>query len=285
MTLAIAILGTSGVYGRHLVPRLVARGHRVRALVRRPEAAGALSAAGAEVARADIFDEGSLSAGFAGCDVAINLATALRDNDFALNDRVRRDGVPIFLRAAQDAGVARVLQQSIAMAHGDGANWADEDTAGLLSGDAVSDAAYDAARAVEAAVKASPLDWVILCGGLFYGPGTGFDAGWRERARAGKLRRPGDGSDFVSLAHVADMAAATVLAVDQWPSQRMLMIADDAPTPWRDVFALIAAQENAPAPLPGGRLGFPSFRISNKRAREALGWAPFYRDFRIGLAQ
>jgi nucleoside-diphosphate-sugar epimerase len=32
MSLRIGVLGATGVYGRHLVPRLVASGHRVRAL-------------------------------------------------------------------------------------------------------------------------------------------------------------------------------------------------------------------------------------------------------------
>src|SRR5260221_5880249 len=36
VSLTIAVVGASGVYGRHLVPRLLERGHRVRALVPRP---------------------------------------------------------------------------------------------------------------------------------------------------------------------------------------------------------------------------------------------------------
>jgi uncharacterized protein YbjT (DUF2867 family) len=58
----IAVLGANGVYGRHLIPKLIARGQRVRALVRRPEAAGFARACGAEVRVADIFDEASLHA-------------------------------------------------------------------------------------------------------------------------------------------------------------------------------------------------------------------------------
>jgi len=43
MTSTVAVLGATGVYGRHLVPRLAAAGYRVRALVRAPadEAGGA----------------------------------------------------------------------------------------------------------------------------------------------------------------------------------------------------------------------------------------------------
>jgi len=77
MPTTVAILGASGVYGRHLLPRLVARGHRVRALVRRPEAATVAASCGADVRAADVFDGASLRAGLDGCDVGINLATAL----------------------------------------------------------------------------------------------------------------------------------------------------------------------------------------------------------------
>jgi hypothetical protein len=35
----------------------------------------------------------------------------------------------------------------------------------------------------------------------------------------------------------------------------------------------------------GGRIGFPSFRVRNRRAREALAWAPRYADYRSGLVR
>ena len=110
-----------------------AAGYRVRALVRAPMSAAICKASGAEVHAADIFDGTSLRAGLKGCDVAINLATSLPSpaksgGDFDLNDRVRREGVPIFLEACASAGVHRVIQQSIAMVHSGGGNaWADED--------------------------------------------------------------------------------------------------------------------------------------------------------------
>src|SRR6185295_494978 len=133
MSLRVAVLGATGVYGRHLVPRLIAAGHRVRALARRPEAAGIAAASGAELARADIFDEASLRTALADCDVAINVATSLPGptarGDYAKNDQLRREGTPIWVRACRDAGVPRIVQQSIAMVHaGGGDAWADETT-------------------------------------------------------------------------------------------------------------------------------------------------------------
>ena len=289
MSLTVAVLGASGVYGRHLVPRLVAGGHRVRALVRRPEAATAAIASGADVRPADVFDAASLRAGLDGCDVAINLATSLPSpgkagGDYAENDRLRREGTPVWVRACRDTGVPRVVQQSIAMVNGAGDAWADEDTVFVPPPAAVAADAIAAALAMEAVVRESDLDWIVLRGGLFYGPGTGFDDDWFARARAGKLRIPGDGTDWVSLVHIADMAAATVLALDRWPAGRALIVADDRPIQWRDLLQHVAAVVGGAAPQPGGRMGLPSFRVRNRRACDVLGWRPFYTDHRLGLA-
>jgi nucleoside-diphosphate-sugar epimerase len=287
MNSRIAVLGATGVYGRHLVPRLIAAGHRVRALARRPKAAATAAACGAEVAAADIFDAGSLRAGLGGCEVALNLATSLpapgEQGDYAKNDQLRREGTPIFVRACREVGVSRILQQSIAMTHaGGGDQWADETTF-HAPGEGIAGAAIAAVRVMEAAVVESDLDWVILRGALFYGPGTGFDDDWFARARAGKLRLPAEGNDYVSLVHIADMAAATAAAIRRWPSRQALIVADDCPAPWRDVLTYVCAVAGSDPPQPGGRAVMPSFRVKNARARELLGWEPAYRDYREGL--
>jgi nucleoside-diphosphate-sugar epimerase len=285
----IAVLGATGVYGRHLLPRLMAAGYRVRALVRKPEAAASAAACGADLAAADIFDEASLRAGLAGCDIAINLATSLpapgEQGDYAKNDQLRREGTPIFVRACRESGVSRILQQSIAMTHaGGGDAWADEDTFHPIA-EGVAGAAIAAVRAMEAAVVESDLDWLILRGGLFYGPGTGFDDDWFARARAGKLRLPAEGDDYVSLIHIADMAHATVAALRFWPSRQPFIIADDNPARWRDLLTHVCVLAGASPPPPGGRSAMPSFRVKNTRARQTLAWLPIYRDYRAGLVR
>lgn len=290
MSIRIAVLGATGVYGRHLLPRLAASGYRVRALVRTPAAASLAAACGAELFAADIFDEASLRSGLAGCEVAINLATSLPSpsspGDYAKNDQLRRQGTPLWVRACRDAGVSRILQQSIAMIHaGGGDAWADETTFHAMGEAGVAAEAIAAVRAMESTIEDSRLDWLILRGGLFYGPGTGFDDDWFARARAAKLRLPGEGEDYVSLVHIADMATATVAAIERWPSQRALIVADDGPAPWRDVFTYVCAVAASAPPQPGGRSLMPSFRVSNRRARELLSWAPVYPDYRAGLVR
>lgn len=284
----IAVLGGNGVYARHLIPRLIAAGHTTRALVRRPEAAGVARACGADVRAADIFDKASLCAALEGCDLAINLATSLPGpsgrGTFDANDHLRRNGTPIWFEACKEAGVARTIQQSIAMVSGSGSDaWSDEDSPAAPIADEIAARASAAALAMEATARSSGTDCLVLRGALFYGPGTGFDDDWLARARAGKLRMPSDGSGYVSLVHIADMAAATVAAVERWPEPKTLIIADDRPVTWRELFTFIAETAGAPAPAEGGRVGFPSFRVTNARARKALGWSPFYADYRAGL--
>jgi nucleoside-diphosphate-sugar epimerase len=287
----IAVLGATGVYGRHLLPRLATGGHRVRALVRTPAAAGSAAACGADIVAADIFDEGSLRAGLAECELAINLATSLpspssKSGDYAHNDHLRREGTRNWVRACRAAGVQRILQQSIAMIHaGGGDAWVDETMFFPRGDEGVAAAALDAARDMEETIGASDLDWTILRGALFYGPGTGFDDDWFARARAGKLRLPADGREYVSLVHIADMAAATVAAIERWPSRQALIVADDHPATWRDVFNYVCAVAGSESPQPGGRSLMPSFRVTNRRAREWLAWAPRFPDYRAGLAR
>jgi len=290
MSVRIAVLGATGVYGRHLVPRLTAAGYRVRALVRKPEAAAIAAACGAELAAADIFDAASLRAGLAGCDIAINLATSLpgptSKGDYAKNDQLRREGTTILVGACHDAGVRRILQQSIAMTHaGGGDAWADETTFHPVGQEGVAAAAISAVRTMEATIEKSGLDWIVLRGGLFYGPGTGFDDDWFARARAAKLKMPEEGNDYVSLVHIADMAVATVAAIGRWPSREALIVPDDHPARWRDVLTYVCAVAGAGAPQPGGRALMPSFRVMNRRARQVLSWAPVYADYRAGLVR
>jgi len=284
----VAVLGANGVYARHLLPRLADAGHAVVALVRRLEAAGAARACGASIKVADIFDDRSMTAAFDGCDVAINLATSLPGpsgrGDFAANDKLRVEGGANFVRAAHEAGVQRIVQQSVGFVNASGdARWSDEEFVFAPSSDTVATRAIAAALKMEEGVRRSPLDWLILRGGLFYGPGTGFDEGWFQRAAAGKLRLPGDGSTYVSLIHIADMASATVAALATWPSRQSLIVCDDAPVQWRDLFAFVATCAGSQPPAAGGAEGFPSFRLKNARAKQALGWQPYYASYREGL--
>lgn len=69
----------------------------------------------------------------------------------------------------------------------------------------------------------------------------------------------GNGVYARHLIHIADMAIATVAAVAGGSGARgVLIISDDRPAPWREIFEHVAHCAGTDAPAAGGRLGFPS---------------------------
>jgi len=279
----IAVIGATGVLGRHLIPRLVERGHEVRGSARNEAGEALVAAIGAEPVRADILDRASLDRAVVGCDAALHIATAIPTawgtGDWAVNDRIRTDGVRNLLGACAEAGVARYLQQSIAMVHtasDDRPQSEDDPAPGSGRGVSVLEA--------EAQTRASPLDWRILRGGSFYGPGTGHGAEWIEAARKPGYAMPGDGSGFISLIHVADMAEASVAAIETDKGRSVWNAVDDVPVRYREVTEYVARLAGGRPPETGGPLGLASFRVSNAKLKAELGWRPRFASYRSGLA-
>jgi nucleoside-diphosphate-sugar epimerase len=239
---------------------------------------------GLRARRGDILDVESLVGAIRGCHVALHLATAVpppqrEPADFTHNDRSPREGTANLVLACQSVGVHRYVQQSVAFLVADGSPSVLDETAPVRRTPVTASAAD-----MESIVAESRLDWVILRGGLLYGPGTGRDDHWRQLARIGDLRWPNDGSDYVSLVHVTDMADAVAIAVGTAPSRAVLAVVDDAPVTYATLFRHVASVEDGPEPQDGGPAGLPSFRIANARARKVLGWTPRIATYRAGLA-
>jgi nucleoside-diphosphate-sugar epimerase len=278
----ILVVGATGVLGRSVLPRLLKRGHRVRGVARQIMQVKRLQRLGVEARLGDILDEASLLAAAEGCDAALHLATAIpkpgQPADWSQNDRIRREGTRNLLAAAARAGARRYVQQSITFTYGDHGQQIVDESAPLQPTPHIQSAAD-----MEALVQASALDWCILRGGAFYGPGTGKEEGWRMDALAGDLRLPGDGDALVSLIHVVDMARAVVLAVERASAGSIYHVVDDEPVSYRALYSYIAAQLDAAPPAPGGP-AVASLGCSNARLKADLGWEPAYPSYRSGLA-
>ncbi|MFD0659025.1 SDR family oxidoreductase [Thermocatellispora tengchongensis] len=118
----VFLAGATGVVGRRVVPLLVKEGHEVVALTSRPEAVAGLRAAGAEAVVADVYDAAALRGAVrdAAPDVVMHQLTDLRRRDLAANARIRTEGTRNLVAAALEAGVRRIVAQSIAWAYGPG---------------------------------------------------------------------------------------------------------------------------------------------------------------------
>jgi uncharacterized protein YbjT (DUF2867 family) len=101
------VTGATGYLGGRLVPRLLAKGHAVRCLVRDP---GKLRDVPwfdqVEVVRGDVLDPSTLGPAMADVDVVHYLVHSLNDKNFADADR---DGARHTAEAARTAGMRRIV--------------------------------------------------------------------------------------------------------------------------------------------------------------------------------
>jgi uncharacterized protein YbjT (DUF2867 family) len=98
----VLVTGATGFIGRHLVSALVAEGHDVRAMTRRPEAYDGPG----EPVGADVADRGALDTALAGVRIAYYLVHSLADPGFERKDAV---AARVFAEAAAAAGVEQII--------------------------------------------------------------------------------------------------------------------------------------------------------------------------------
>ncbi|WP_158990433.1 NAD-dependent epimerase/dehydratase family protein [Streptomyces sp. QHH-9511] len=275
----VVLIGGTGVLGHALVPRLLDRGHAVTVLAPGPRPAPA----GADRVDASLLDiPGDELAGvLAGCDVLVNVATAVPADPAApgaweLNTRLREEGTPRLVDAARASGVGHLVQMSITMVYPDGGDrLLDESTP--LDTDPARAALVEPVRVMEQAVRRASGDgpsWTVLRGARFAGPGTVQDL-QRRRLRGGTLPIAGDGSSWLSLVHVRDFAAAVAATVEIRPPGMVLNIADE-PVREGEYTERLARAVGAPPPPYDRSLvpELPSQRVSSAAAHRLLGWKP-----------
>jgi|SRR5579884_1064134 len=308
----VFVAGATGAIGRQLVPQLIAAGHEVSALTRSADKQGAVRALGATPVVADALDPEQVGRAVAQAEpeVIVHELTAIPplidmrhfDRSFAQTNRLRIEGTDHLLAAARAVGARRFIAQSYA-------GWplarigekVKDETAALDPHPAASmRETHSALRHLEDAVTGAEwIEGIVLRYGGLYGPGTGMDRGQPQVELIRKRRYPviGSGAGMWSFVHVADAAAATVLAVDRG-EPGIYHIVDDEPAPVSEWLPAAAAAIGAPAPrhLPAwlGRMLAGEAAVvmmteisgaANAKAKRELGWQPHYRSWRDGFAR
>jgi nucleoside-diphosphate-sugar epimerase len=264
----VALVGPTGVLGRSLVPLLLERGHQVRALGLSTEAIRGLFGDAVEAVACDLLAEGlesRLPGMLDSCQAAFHIATAI-PRDFSApgawdtNTRLRTVGTRRLLDAVLEAGVRRYVQQSISLAYPDrGGAWIEEYTP------------LDESPERAEICDPSDLEWCILRGGTFVGPGT-FQERHMTGLQAGRKKVPCDGSAYVSLVHVGDMARACAAVLEREAAGAILNI-NAEPIRQGDYLDRLALAAGAPLPeRDPSQPCPPSCRCSTRAAHELLGW-------------
>ncbi len=148
----ILVTGASGFIGSHLLPRLLSRGHRVRATWRGRDGPGRRSAPGVDWHLVDITRPASLPAVMFECDVVVHLAGSRGHTGDVSVELVNVTGTRNVLSAATEAGVRRLVYVS------------------ALGASPAAGDYYRSRFQAEDAVMASGLEYVILRPGVVYGP-------------------------------------------------------------------------------------------------------------------
>lgn len=114
------ITGATGFVGSAVARVFAARGHRLRLMARAGADRRNLVGVDAEVVAGDLSDPASLAAAVAGCGAVVHVAADYRIwvPDPAAMLRANVDGTSALMRAAMDAGVARVVYCSSVAALG-----------------------------------------------------------------------------------------------------------------------------------------------------------------------
>ncbi len=274
--------------GRSTIPALLDAGHTVVALARSSKAAKAVAQRGAEPVVADLFDQQALATAMRGCDAVVNYATRvpvgftmLLPGAWRSNDRLRSHGTAVVAAAAREAGVGRLVQQSLSFVYADhGDDWVDEHSDIELT------------RATEHIVVAEgEIDEFTRSGGegvsLRYGQIAGLDgnSAWLlRRARAGRRIGIGDPDSWAHVVHIEDVGPATVAALTVPAGAYNVGAEPVKRRDMADTFALAAGRKEGrffsmvTVRLGGQRLEMisRSQRVSSQRFCDRTGWHPQY---------
>lgn len=277
----IVITGSTGAIGRRAVRELLAAGHRVAGVTRSERGRERLERLGARAVEADVYDEASLRRAFDGADAVVNLLTHIPTAErmadpsaWEENDRLRTEASAAVARAAQAAGVRRLVQESIAFVYADGGDaWLDEDAP--VAGGGVTTTALTAERNARELFGG---DTVVLRFGLFTGPDSGSALAALDAASGGASIAFGPPGAYRPTLWLDDAAAAIAAAL-RVPAGTYNVADADPPTN-AEIDAALAAAVGLGALRPQPPLEGPlarSQRVSSRRLREASGWAPRVR--------
>jgi nucleoside-diphosphate-sugar epimerase len=290
----IFLAGGTGVIGTRALPALVAAGHDVTAVARGDAKADLVRSLGGRPVTVDLFDADDVRSVVVGNEVVINLATSIpsltkaaRASAWTTNERLRREASDHLVDGALHAGATRYIQESIAFPYVDnGDQWIDEDhpvdQAGPFAGAGAAEAA--AMRFAQHGGTG-----VALRFAQFYAPEAAHTIAFNTTVRRRLNPFVGAPEAYSSFIHAEDAGAAVVAAL-QAPSG-IYNVADDEPLTREEAGRIVAEALGVKPPhalpkvvraaTPGvGKLLMRSLRVSNRRFKEATGWAPDHPSIR-----
>jgi nucleoside-diphosphate-sugar epimerase len=299
----VLIGGATGVLGRRLIKQFVQKEHDVVGLAHGEKSAETIAALGGKAIRASIFDHEELARTVGQADVVIHAATSIptkvssKPEDWAMNDRLRREGTRALTEAAAKLGAKTYIQQSVVwVGRPADDSFFDENTK-IQKTDPLYASAFDGENiAFESGAKHGFNVSVLRCGG-FYAPDAIHTRLFAEGVLKRRLPLIGEGSAISANLHADDAASAYVAAAEAG-KHGLWHVTDDDPVTIKDMLNAFARKLDAPAPwrIPlwlarifvwKGVIEFftRSTRTSNGLFKKEIGWSPRFSSFQNGLEE
>jgi nucleoside-diphosphate-sugar epimerase len=167
------VTGATGFTGGHLARGLLARGHRVRVLVREPGKARDLQAAGCEMALGDIRDQSAVTSALENVDVVYHIAAIYRQAGVApaTYRAVNATAVGEIIEAASRSGVKRVVHCSTVGVHGNIEHPPANEDAPLGPGDVYQNTKLEGEQIARETGTRTGIEVTIVRPSGIYGPG------------------------------------------------------------------------------------------------------------------
>lgn len=248
----VAVTGATGFFGYNLLPALVERGARVRALRRPTSDLSLFEGWPVEWVTGDVLDRASLQAAFDGADVVFHLAGVVH---FAPADpgyqwRVHVDGTANATAAARRAGVRRFVHASSCAAIALPEDGVPADETSPYNWDRYGIPYMRSKHAGEEVVRraaAEGLDAVIVNPASTIGPGDVdfHNVGILRDLRLGRL--PGYPPGGMTLGYSADVVRGMLAAAERGRTGERYILAGEN-LPFKDLFTIAAEELGARPP-------------------------------------
>ena len=247
----ILVTGAAGFAGLALTRALVASGHPVRALVRKPGQVPELERLGAEVVQGDVRDPRIVQRSVEARGVVFHLASLLRRAGVpdSLYREVHVDATRHLIEAAAAAGVRRFVHCSTVGVHGDVAGGPADEDAPMAPGDIYQRTKLEGEAAARDTAVRTGLALTVVRPGPMYGP-----ADRRLFKLIGGVARRrflllGSGKPHLQMVYVDDLVEGLRLAAEapEAVGRTYILTGEEAPT-LHELVQEIAAIAGVPAP-------------------------------------
>jgi nucleoside-diphosphate-sugar epimerase len=287
----IALTGSTGFIGSHILDELLANGHSVTALVQGDGQADAIRSRGAEPVVVDVYDPSAVVKVLEAADGAVHTASPGDETSAA------------FDAAVVDAAVGAYATTGKPFAYISGA-WIFGDNTAITDDSPIHAPAMVAWKEAvqDRLLGETGMRGIVVVSSVAYGDGGGAVPGailGSPRDDAGNLIMVGSGRQHWSNVHVADLAHFFRLALESDSARGTYVIGNGQNPTVAEITEAAAVAVGAPGAVPGSneeaRTRFGDYfaevllldqAAQSKRAQAELGWSPtragLVEDYRSG---